>query len=106
MDFIEYNARKCERPIRQGWYQEWNQEIKGLCVRENRKICAFNEDNKNPTPYLHRRIFKRKSERQIYTFRSNLLTDGLHPKGVIVSEWGRELAKLVHKIADHNYNHN
>lgn len=101
MNFTEYNSAKCKHPIRQGWYDEWNNEIKGLCVRENRKICAFNEEHNNPTPYIHRRVFKRKSERQQYVFRSNLLTDGLHPKKVIVSEWGRELTKVISKMRGH-----
>lgn len=93
MNFQTYNEKQTRRPIMRGFYDEWNREIRGMTVIENRSICAFNEQNGYKTPYIHRRIFHRHGQR--YSFREHLLTDGLHPKSVIRSEWAREIKKCI-----------
>ena len=93
MQFTLYNRMKARRPIMGAFYREWEDKIKRFCVVENRTITEFNEKHHNQTPFLHRRLFHRHN--QSYSFRVKHTTDGLHPKPVIVSEWARELRKII-----------
>jgi hypothetical protein len=93
IDFTICNEKKAKNPIMTSFYKEWNEKIKRYVIVENRSINYFNEEHGVLIPQLSRRILHRHHQR--YSFRANLLTDGLHPKPVIISEWAREFAKTV-----------
>ena len=92
MNFEKYNQR-CARPIMQGFYRQWNDEIRGHVVVENRAIYHFNTKYENNIPHLHSKIFKRKKGR--YKFYEAYLKDGLHVKNVIVRLWKREFQRVI-----------
>jgi hypothetical protein len=91
-DLKRYNER-ARRPILKAFYDEWNAEIIAKTIVENRSICAFNADNGFKTPYIHRRLVHRHGRR--WSVRTHLLSDGVHPKHSVQSEWAREITKSL-----------
>lgn len=98
MSFHRYNACRttvCPHPIMMDFYDEWETELEGHIVLENREIFKFNRQRGYLTPTIHRRIFHRKKSH--YAFRINCTRDGLHVTRDIKEEWVREFDRIIRK---------
>lgn len=93
MNFQSYNEARCTRPIMTGFYEQWNREIKGHIVLENRKVFQFNTTHNLITPCIHRRLYHRHKAQ--YVFKEKFTTDGLHPTRRIVGDWEREFLRVM-----------
>lgn len=93
VNFRRYNKAWCARPIMTAFYDQWNGQIKGHIVVENRKVFQFNNTHNLITPCIHRRLFHRHKGR--YVFKERFTNDGLHPTQQISSEWEKELVRVM-----------
>lgn len=101
ISFSVYNEKKAVSLMMTSFYKEWDDKIRRFCVIENRNIVHFNERNGNMTPFIHRRLFHRHITR--YTFHLRHVTDGLHPRSSIKSEWARKIWKIVKDLFDKQF---
>lgn len=92
MNFVVYNQR-CARPIMTSFYEQWNRDIRGHVVVENRAIYQFNTRYGLNTPHLQRNIFRRKNG--YYQFKQEYLKDGLHVKNIIIRQWRVEFERVM-----------
>jgi hypothetical protein len=96
MSFEVYNSRLAggRLPEHQRTdYCRMDRDLVPLVVAANQSITEFNRRRNMVTPFLHRQIMTRRRGR--YSFRRQILEDGLHPTGETAREWRTILRRAV-----------